>query len=130
MADAETMRVLVAEDDDDTRNLVCTILERAGHEVTAARSGAEAWDLARTSRPQALVIDLKMPGMDGLELTEAVRADDGLKSLPIVLLTAEVRGWEVAKIFGAGVSSYLPKPFSSAGLLEALAAAVSASRGP
>ena len=123
MADTQprALSILVAEDDDDTRQLICRVLEGGGYDVTPARSGTEALSLAREVRPDALVIDLAMPGIDGLELTRAVRSEDGLESVPILLVSAEVRGREVAKVFGAGITSYVPKPFRPRGLLDALA---------
>ena len=119
-----TLRILVAEDDDDTRELVCRVLARGGYEVTRASSGTEALALAREVRPDALVIDLTMPGLDGMELTQAIRSEDGLETVPILLLSAEVRGWEVAKVFGAGVTSYVPKPFRPQELLVAVETAM------
>ncbi len=119
-----TLKILVAEDDDDTRQLICRVLERDGYDVASARSGTDALVLAREVRPDALVIDLTMPGLDGAELTRAVRSEDGLETVPILLLSAEVRGWEVAKVFGAGVTSYVPKPFRPQQLLDALETAL------
>jgi CheY-like chemotaxis protein len=77
--------VLVADDDDDILLLVTTRLRRDGFEVVSARDGDEALALAREQRPDVAVLDIGMPGLDGLEVLERIRADDELRDMRVVL---------------------------------------------
>ena len=84
-------RVLVADDDNDILLLVTTRLRRDGFEVTAARDGDEALALARAERPRVAVLDIGMPGLDGLEVLAAIRADEQLRDVRVLLLTAKAQ---------------------------------------
>src|ERR671933_124448 len=103
------MRVLIAEDETIIRLDLRGLLERAGHEVVAeARDGQEALELARTTEPDLVIMDVKMPRLDGIEAARRMLAD---RPLPIVLLTAFDQPELVARAGDAGVFSYLVKPF-------------------
>src|SRR5579875_1842599 len=105
-------RVLVVEDEDDIRTLVRYNLEQESFRVDEARDGAEAYDLIRRRAPDAVVLDLMLPGMPGLELCQKLRADSATRALPILMLTA--KGSEVDRILGMemGADDYVVKPFS------------------
>ncbi len=105
-------RVLVVEDEDDIRTLVRYNLEQESFRVDEARDGAEAYDLIRRRAPDAVVLDLMLPGMPGLELCQKLRADSATRALPILMLTA--KGSEVDRILGLemGADDYVVKPFS------------------
>jgi phosphate regulon transcriptional regulator PhoB len=107
-----TPRVLVVEDEDDIRTLVRYNLEQEGFRVDEARDGAEAYEMIRRRAPDAVVLDLMLPGIPGLELCQKVRADNGTRMLPIVMLTA--KSSEVDRILGLemGADDYVVKPFS------------------
>lgn len=104
--------VLVADDDEDILVLVRTVLERAGHEVVAARNGAEAVAAARQRRPDLVVLDVSMPELDGLEVLRRLRADASTSDVPVLLLSARVQEDDVARGFATGANAYVQKPFS------------------
>ena len=105
-------RVLVADDDNDILLLVTTRLRRDGFEVTAARDGDEALALARAERPRVAVLDIGMPGLDGLEVLAAIRADEQLRDVRVLLLTAKAQESDVRLVYAAGADAYVRKPFS------------------
>lgn len=112
--------IVLAEDHDDIRYAVTRALQRAGHEVLATADGLSALDAIRQHRPDVVVTDVDMPRMTGLELCRAIRADDALRHIPVVLasgslLPGDTRAAEV------GASDTLLKPFLPAQLLACLA---------
>ncbi len=104
--------ILVADDDDDILLLVTTRLKRDGFDVIEARSGAEALTLAQTRRPDVAVLDVGMPGLDGLEVLAKIRADDTLRGMRVLLLTAKAQESDVRRGYDAGADAYVRKPFS------------------
>ena len=110
--------VLVADDDADILTLVRLRLERGGFEVVEARDGEEALRLAQERLPQLVVLDISMPGLDGLEVVRRLRADEATAGIRLVLLTARAQEADVARGFDAGADAYVRKPFSPAELLD------------
>ncbi len=108
--------ILVADDDDDILLLVTTRLRRDGFEVVSASSGDEALALARERRPAVAVLDIGMPGLDGVEVLEHIRADGDLREMRILLLTAKAQESDVRRGYDAGADAYVKKPFSPADL--------------
>jgi DNA-binding response OmpR family regulator len=108
--------VLVADDDDDILLLVTTRLKRDGFDVISARNGEEALALAQERRPALAVLDIGMPGLDGLEVLERIRADDNLKGTRVLLLTAKAQESDVRRGYDSGADAYVRKPFSPAEL--------------
>jgi len=104
--------VLIAEDSRDTRQMLKRALELKGYRVLEARNGLEAVDIARSLRPNLLIVDLNMPELDGLETIKSVRKLNSLADpVPIVAITAfDVYGMEQAAI-EAGCNEYMSKPF-------------------
>src|SRR5215213_5566642 len=102
-------RILVVDDEPGIAELARDYLEHAGFAVTLASDGTSAVHAARTQRPDLVVLDLGLPGLDGLDVTRAIRRDSGL---PIVMLTA--RDDELDKLLGLelGADDYITKPFS------------------
>jgi signal transduction histidine kinase/DNA-binding response OmpR family regulator len=115
-------RVLVADDNRDLRDYVRRLLQDAGYAVDVAADGAGALEAARRQRPDLLLTDVMMPGMDGFQLLQAVREDPQLSDLPVVMLSA--RAGEEAQVEGleAGADDYLAKPFSARELLARVSA--------
>ncbi len=105
-------RVLVVEDEDDIRTLVRYNLEQEGFKVDEAGDGAQAYEMVRRRAPDAMVLDLMLPGMPGLELCQKLRAEPATRTLPILMLTA--KSSEVDRILGLemGADDYVVKPFS------------------
>ncbi len=108
--------VLVADDDDDILLLVTTRLRRDGFNVISARNGEEALTLAQERRPALAVLDIGMPGLDGLEVLERIRGDDNLNGTRVLLLTAKAQESDVRRGYDSGADAYVRKPFSPAEL--------------
>jgi DNA-binding response OmpR family regulator len=108
--------VLVADDDDDILLLVTTRLTRDGFEVIQASSGDRALELARDRRPAVAVLDIGMPGLDGLQVLEQIRADEELHEMKVLLLTAKAQESDVRRGYDTGADAYVKKPFSPADL--------------
>ena len=104
--------VLVADDDDDIRDLVAFRLDRAGYEVLRAGDGQQALDLATEHNPDLAVLDVMMPKLTGYDVTRELRADAETSRIPVILLTARVQEADVARGFEAGADDYVKKPFS------------------
>jgi DNA-binding response OmpR family regulator len=102
--------VLVADDDQDILELVAFRLERAGYRILTASDGERALEIALDQHPDLAVLDVMMPRLTGLEVTERIRAEG--ERMPIVLLTARVQEADVARGFEAGADDYIKKPFS------------------
>jgi DNA-binding response OmpR family regulator len=110
--------ILVADDDADILNLICLRLEQVGYEVVRATDGAEAVVLATERRPALCVLDVQMPGMNGYEAIERLRAVDGVGGVPIILLTASVQERDMVRGFEAGADEVMRKPFNPRELQE------------
>lgn len=107
-----TKRVLIVDDEDDIREVAQLSLEMtAGWEVLAASSGGEGVRLARAERPDAILLDVMMPEMDGPATFERLQADPETRSIPVVLLTAKVQAGDQRRLAELGVDGVLSKPF-------------------
>lgn len=113
------MRVLFAEDDRDIRAFVEMTLE-GDHEVISVADGAEALAAIRDQGFEAAVLDVMMPQVNGLDVVRAIRKDERLRDIPIVLLTAKVQEDDHIAGFEVGADRYLTKPFEPLTLLEVL----------
>jgi DNA-binding response OmpR family regulator len=102
--------VLIADDDVDILTLVRVRLERSGYTVISARNGVEALQLARDRHPNLAILDVAMPEMTGLEVTQHMREEN--LDVPVILLTARARDVDVAAGADAGADVYVTKPFS------------------
>lgn len=104
-------RILVVDDKEDSRVLVAKVLKHHGYEVSGARSGEEAIDLARKEVPDLILMDVRLPGgMDGLEATQRIKALPGLARIPIIAMTASVRAEDEKKALDGGCDGFLRKP--------------------
>lgn len=105
-------KVLVVEDDPDIRELIAHTLRRAGHQVDQLAHGGEAPRRVRETSPELVVLDVMLPGLDGLMVCQALRADPLTAGIPIIMLTA--RGEEADRVTGLelGADDYVTKPFS------------------
>jgi DNA-binding response OmpR family regulator len=112
--------VVVADDDEDILTLVRVTLRGGGYDVEVARDGNAALSLLRQRRPAAAVLDIAMPGLDGLEVLTRVRRDPGIGDVPIVLLSARAQEGDVAHGYELGASKYVRKPFSPRELVAVL----------
>jgi len=110
--------VVLAEDDVDIRDLVQIVLEGLDLKVHAVGNGADALAACRAEPPRLLLLDITMPGMNGLEVCRAVRGDPALADLPIILMTARAQSSDVAAGLDAGADAYIIKPFGPIELRE------------
>lgn len=117
---AARKRILVAEDDDAIATLLVKTLS-LDHEVTLARNGHEALSMATKLRPDLLVLDVMMPGMDGLQVSRLVRKLEGLGRVPIVFVTAKDRPADIIKGIQYGARHYITKPFKLADVRDKIA---------
>jgi two-component system, OmpR family, alkaline phosphatase synthesis response regulator PhoP len=114
--------ILVVEDDHDIAGLLELYLERAGHHVTRLASGKDVMPQLRGTPADLVILDLMLPGMDGLLVCQAMRADPATAGTPVIMLTA--RGEEADRIAGLelGADDYVTKPFSPKELVARVAA--------
>jgi two-component system, OmpR family, alkaline phosphatase synthesis response regulator PhoP len=112
MTAAPVQRALVVEDDPDIGQLLSHYLEKAGFAPTLLTSGRDVVARARRDKVDVVLLDLMLPGMDGLQVCRALRADPGTAAVPIIMLTA--KGEESDRIVGLelGADDYITKPFS------------------
>ena len=119
--DVDSGAILIAEDHDDSRKTLAKVLRRMGYRVLEAGDGHEVLALVRAERPMVVLMDVNMPGMDGVEATLALRRDPATRDLPIFALTGDVTVDNQQRIGEAGVTGYLEKPVTWERLEEALA---------
>ena len=115
-------RILVVEEDTDIASLIVHYLVPAGHESEVVANGSDALPAARKRTPDLIILDRMLPGLDGLEICRALRADSSLAGVPILMLTA--RAEEVDRIAGfeTGADDYVTKPFSPKELVARIGA--------
>jgi DNA-binding response OmpR family regulator len=123
-------RVLVVEDEPDISGLLTFHLEREGYQVVRARNGLDALQQVRARRPDLVLLDLMLPGIDGLEVCRQLRQDAATATLPVVMLTA--KGEEVDRVLGLelGADDYIVKPFSPKEVVARVRAVLRRSRTP
>ena len=107
-----TRRILIADDRPSSRELVRSILENLGYEVEEAEDGMRALNAVLRRPPDLVLLDLQMPGLNGHEVLERLRAEERFASLPVVALTASAMAGDRDKALAAGFTSYLAKPVS------------------
>jgi CheY-like chemotaxis protein len=116
----EGQRILVVDDVEENRVVVRQALERSGFEVREAESGSDCLATVERWRPDAVLLDIRMPGMDGYEVTRRLRANEEFAKLPIIALTAGAFSEDRERAEAAGVDGWLPKPVILPDLLALL----------
>jgi two-component system chemotaxis response regulator CheY len=115
------MRILVVDDFVTMRRVVRGLLHEMGlDDVAEAASGAAALDLLRAGRVDAVISDIEMPTLGGFELLSAIKKDEQLRHVPVLLVSAEARKDEILRCVQAGAAAYLVKPFTRATLEDKL----------
>lgn len=121
MADKTTFKFLVVDDFSTMRRIVRNLLKELGfNNVEEAEDGAIALGRLKSGGIDFVVTDWNMPNMDGLTLLQSIRADPGLKHLPVLMITAEAKKENIIAAAQAGASGYIVKPFTAATLSEKL----------
>lgn len=114
-------RVVCIEDEPEMIDLVSLILGRKGFTVIGANGGIEGLEVVRKEKPDLILLDLMMPDMDGWEVYQQIKADDDLRGIPVVVVTAKAQS--IDKVLGlhiAKVDDYITKPFGPQELLESV----------
>jgi two-component system alkaline phosphatase synthesis response regulator PhoP len=124
-ADHQPLRVLVVDDARDVRNLVAAHLKRCGHQVLLAEDADAGLKVAVAERPDLAIIDIMMPGMNGYQMTEALREMPATQDLPVIVLTARAGGADRAHAFRVGADSFIQKPFELQRLTDEIATVMS-----
>lgn len=111
-------KILIAEDERDIRDLVAFTLRFAGHDVFAVENGALAVEAAPEQMPDLILMDVRMPRMTGYEACVQIKADERVRHIPVVFLSAKGQDNEIQTGLDAGASEYLLKPFGPMELVE------------
>ena len=113
--------ILVIEDNPTNMKLAVLLLEMAGHTVLGAADAEAGLALARDARPHLILMDIQLPGMDGLEATALLKRDVATRAIPVIALTALAMKGDEARIRAAGCDGYMAKPMRYRELLAAIA---------
>jgi two-component system alkaline phosphatase synthesis response regulator PhoP len=109
--------ILVVDDEDDIRELIEYNLSKAGYRMTCVSSGEEALQAVTTNAPDLIILDLMLPGMDGLDVCRQLKSDAALRSIPVIMVSARGEEADVVSGLELGADDYLCKPFSPRVLL-------------
>jgi two-component system response regulator VicR len=118
---AVAKRVVCVEDEPEMIDLVRLILGRKGYNVIGANGGIEGLETVRREVPDLILLDLMMPDMDGWEVYQQIKADPGLREIPVIVVTAKAQS--IDKVLGLHIAKgddYIPKPFGPQELLESV----------
>jgi len=112
--------VLVIEDNKDNLKIITYALQRAGYAVITAESGEQGFELAVKKRPFFILMDINLPGIDGLETTKRIRSSEVDGSIPIIAITSYAMSGDRERILAAGCSGYIEKPIDPITIVEQL----------
>jgi two-component system cell cycle response regulator DivK len=110
-------RILVVEDQEDNRQIIRDMPTATDYEIMEAESGEQALEAVAKQRPDLILMDIQLPGIDGYETTRRIKADPALRSITIIAVTSYALSGEEQKARAAGCDEYVPKPYSPRQLL-------------
>ncbi len=110
-------RILYVEDNFQNKRLVRKILKSRGFEILEAEDGLTGVEMATNENPDLILMDISLPGIDGVEATQRIKAHNGTAMIPIIALTANAMRGDRERFLAAGCDDYLPKPISTRDLL-------------
>ena len=116
------VKILIVDDEPDVVSTVEYRLKFADCQVVTASNGQEGLERAEAEKPDLILLDTNMPVMNGHEMLERLRADDGLKHVPVIMLTARCEPQDIAAASAHGVTDYVTKPFDFAELMAKIQA--------
>ncbi len=119
-------KVLLVEDHEEIWDFLSRRLQRRGHEIVLAHDGQQGLTMARSSRPDVILLDMNLPVMDGWAAARALKVDPATAHIPIIALTAHAMSGDREKALGAGCTDYHPKPVEFSRLLAQIADVVTA----
>ena len=105
-------RILVIEDQEDNRQIVRDLVTASGYELLEATTGEDGIATASRERPDLILMDIQLPGIDGYEVSRRIKADPLLKHIPIIAVTSYALSGDDQKAFAAGCDGYVTKPYS------------------
>jgi len=111
-------RVLIVEDNPTSMDFLRELVEAEGYRVLAATTGSEALSVAGAEHPDLILMDIQLPGIDGLTVTRALKAQQGTKEIPIVGISAYALPEDIDSALEAGCIAYLPKPLDMPRFLD------------
>lgn len=114
--------ILVIEDNPTNMKLAVLLLKKAGHTVDSAIDAENVLTLARDGRPDMILMDIQLPGMDGLEATRLLKQDEATRSIPVIALTALAMKGDEERIRAAGCDGYIAKPIDYRAFLATIEA--------
>lgn len=117
-------KVLVIEDNQDNMRLITYALEHAGYEIIPAGSGEEGVELAIRERPFFIIMDINLPGIDGLEATRRIRASKANSTIPIIAITSFAMYGDRGKVLDAGCTAYFEKPIDPLTIVDRIHEAI------
>jgi two-component system cell cycle response regulator DivK len=115
-------RVLIVEDNPTNKTLAVFLLQSVGHTVLSAKDAEAGLTLARDEQPNLILMDIQIPGMDGLEATVLLKRDDATRAIPVIALTALAMKGDEERIRAAGCDGYIAKPMRYKDFLAAIEA--------
>jgi two-component system cell cycle response regulator DivK len=122
MRSPDMAKVLVVEDNPANMTLAVFLLQSVGHTVLSAKDAEAGLTLAREEQPNLILMDIQLPGMDGLEATVMLKRDDLTRTIPVIALTALAMKGDEERIRAAGCDGYIAKPMSYQEFLATIAA--------
>lgn len=120
MAEPVKLKILVVDDEEHIRSLLASGLAMNGHDVVTAADGLEGCEKAETEKPDVILLDVKMPRMDGWEACRRLRATPATRQVPILILTAFNQAEDCQKSIEAGANLFIAKPFHVREVLDAI----------
>jgi two-component system cell cycle response regulator DivK len=113
-------KILIVEDNELNMKLFHDLLEVHGYTTLQTKDGREALELAREHRPDLILMDIQLPEVSGLEVTKWIKADDELKTIPVIAVTAFAMKGDEEKIRSGGCEAYIAKPISVNSFLDTI----------
>jgi len=120
--------ILIVDDEEDVLELVRYNLDKNGYKIETAKTGEEALTKARAKLPDMVILDLMLPGIDGLSVCKKLKGDSKTQNIPVIMLTAHSDPRDIDKARAGGILEYITKPFDPMELREKIANAMSHSK--
>jgi len=112
--------ILLVEDNDNNRLLIRDVLQASGYRLVEAENAEDGLRLAAEQRPALILMDIQLPGMNGIEALQRLRGDPATRAIPVIAVTASAMTQDRRQIMAAGFDGYQPKPISVKGFLQAV----------
>jgi len=118
---------LIIEDNDDNMALISFILQKAGYDLLEARTGEAGIDMVLAHRPDFIILDIQLPGIDGYEVLKRIRSSEINGSIPIIAMTSFAMSGDRERLLASGCSGYIEKPFDPKSVIQQIKAVIEGS---